>query len=152
MPLISISLDAVVSLKPNVPSRTSPRSYRLSESHSLLRSLSTSVKVMPFEFIDNSLIDRRARTRIRSHVMKEKNTRKTRVRTQRAPRTSILTTLPRLARKVAFVQQPFSSPSPQLGTELSLCPFPGELTPRCRDLVYKRNLYQVSIGSSYSNG
>ncbi|KAE9380886.1 hypothetical protein N431DRAFT_396161 [Stipitochalara longipes BDJ] len=42
-----------------------------------------------------------------------------------------------LERKVRAARNHIQSPSTQIGTELSLCPFPGELTPRSRDLVYK---------------
>jgi hypothetical protein len=37
----------------------------------------TAVEIIPFEFIDNSLVDRGARKKIRSHVMKDKNVGKT---------------------------------------------------------------------------
>ena len=107
---------------------------------------------MPFEFIDNSLIDRRARKRIRSHVMKQKNVGKTRAPRPKPPKTSVRTTLPMLVKRLAVhTQSSLQSPSPQIGNEMSLCPFPGEMTPRCRDLVYKCKSWLFATKISHTN-
>lgn len=91
---------------------------------------------MMFEFIDNSLIDRSARKKIRSYVVKDKNVGKTRLPRNKSSRTKIKITLPMLVRRMeANVPHSFPSPSRQVGTGVSLFPFPGDLTSISRDLV-----------------
>ena len=98
---------------------------------------------MPFEFIDNSLIDLSARKKIRSHVMKEKNVGKKRPSRKKASRMEVKNTMPMVMPNIEVdVQNSLPSPSRQAGNELSLFPFPAELTFRSRGLVFKCKAYR----------
>ena len=98
---------------------------------------------MPFEFIDNSLIDSSARHKIRRHVMKEKNVGKKRPSKKRSLRIEVKSTMQMVGPTVEpQVQNPLPAPSQQLGGELSLLPFAAKLTSRSRDLFYRCNAYR----------
>ena len=100
---------------------------------------------MAFEFVENGSIDAKSRKRIRSHVMKGKNTGKTRPRYWRS---RFAQQKPSPPEHPVVVNTTFSDGSN--GKEVSLCPisyslgnafsyfnFPSELQPRMREQIYQ---------------
>ncbi|KAI1443620.1 hypothetical protein F5Y02DRAFT_200806 [Annulohypoxylon stygium] len=95
--------------------------------------------IMPFEFVDNTTIDRDARRLIRSHVAKGKNVGKTHPSRKKRAIMKIETARSSDRTRKEYCTYDMANPTiePQIGDSLSLTSLPIESTPGSRTLIRK---------------